>query len=128
MVSSVFSAVRKAFAGLFGFLDVSRRVLLNLIFLALIVAVVWSLTHRGPKPLMDKTALVLGLPGPIVEQRSGSLRETALAQARGEEQDKTQLRDIVTVLDAAAKDPKITQVVLALDEFSGAGLSATWNW
>ena len=123
MASSVFSAVRKSFAWLFAFLDASRRVLLNLIFLALIVALVWSLTHRGPKPLMDKTALVLGLPGPIVEQRSSSLRESALAQARGEEQEKTQLRDIITVLDAAAKDPKITQVVLALDEFSDAGLS-----
>ena len=123
MSSSIFGAVRKSFGWLFGFLDASRRVLLNLIFLALIVAVVWSLTHRGPKPLMDKTALVLGLAGPIVEQRSGSLRETALAQARGEEQDKTQLRDILTVLDAAAKDPKITQGVLVLAEFSGAGLS-----
>ena len=123
MSSSIVGAVRKGFGGLFVFLDASRRVLLNLIFLALIVAVVWSLTHRGPPALMDKTALVLGLSGPIVEQRSGSLRETALAQARGEEQDKTQLRDILAVLDAAAKDPKITQVVLALDEFSGAGLS-----
>ena len=123
MSTSVFGAVRKAFGWLFGFLDASRRVLLNLIFLALIAALVWSLTHRGPLALSDKTALVLGLAGPIVEQRSGSLRESALAQARGEEQDKTQLRDIITVLEAAAKDPKITQVVLALDDFSGAGLS-----
>ena len=124
MSTSIVSAVRTGFGWLSGFLEASRRVLLNLIFLALIVAVVWSLTHRGPPALMDKTALVLGLSGSIVEQRSGSLRETALAQARGEEQDKTQLRDILTVLDAAAKDPKITQVVLALDEFSGAGLSS----
>ncbi len=124
MSNRVVSAVRKGFGWFFGFLDASRRVLLNLLFLAVIAAVVWSLMQRGPKPLMDKTALVLGLAGPIVEQRSGSLRETALAQARGEEQDKTQLRDILTVLDAAAKDPKITQVVLALDEFSGAGLSS----
>ena len=128
MATSIFSSVRKGlgwfFSGLFGFLDASRRVLLNLIFLAIIVAVVWSVTHRGPKPLLDKTALVMGLAGPIVEQRSGSLRETALAQAQGQEQDKTQLRDILSVLDAAAKDPKITQLVLVLDEFSSAGLSS----
>ena len=61
MSTSIVGAVRKAFGWLFGFLDASRRVLLNLIFLGVIVAVVWSLTHRGPPALMDKTALVLGL-------------------------------------------------------------------
>ena len=99
MATSNFSSVRNAFGWFFGFLDTSRRVLLNLFFLALIVSVVWSLTHRGPKPLLDKTALVMALAGPIVEQRSGSLRETALAQAQGQEQEKTQLRDILSVLD-----------------------------
>ncbi len=35
-----------------------------------------------------------------------------------------QLRDIITVLDAAAKDPKIERVLLQLDQFPGAGLSS----
>ena len=121
--SAPVSFARSFFSGFWRLLDASRRVLLNLIFLLLIVALVWALTNVGPKPLGDKTALVLALAGPIVEQRSGNLRDTALAQARGEVQERTQLRDVLSVLDAAAKDPKITQVVLVLDDFRGAGLS-----
>ena len=121
--SAPVSFARSFFSGFWRLLDASRRVLLNLIFLLLIVALVWALTNVGPKPLGDKTALVLALAGPIVEQRSGNLRDTALAQARGEVQERTQLRDVLSVLEAAAKDPKITQVVLVLDDFRGAGLS-----
>ncbi len=34
-----------------------------------------------------------------------------------------QLRDVLDVLDAAAKDPQITQALLVLDDFQGAGLA-----
>ncbi len=123
MSASPLTLVRNFFVGAWRFLDASRRALINLIFLMIVVALVWALVGSGAKPLGDKTALVLSLAGPIVEQRSGSLRDTTLAQARGDVQEKTQLRDVLSVLDAAAKDPKISHVVLLLDDFQGAGLS-----
>ena len=66
------------------------------------------LRQGGPSPLADKTALVLDLDGTIGEQKSGNLRSTALEQLSGEAVRKVQLRDVLNVLDAAAKDPKIS--------------------
>ena len=123
MSASPLTLARNFFVGAWRLLDASRRALMNLLFLLILLAIVWALVGTGAKPLGDKTALVLSLAGPIVEQRSGSLRDTTLAQARGDAQDKTQLRDVLSVLDAAAKDPKISHVVLVLDDFQGAGLS-----
>jgi protease IV len=104
-------------------LDGTRRLLLNLLFLALIAALVWAIATRAPAPLKDKTVLVLQLRGPVVEQFSGSWRDTALGRVRGQAAQQVQLRDVLDVLDAAAKDPQITQALLMLDDFQGAGLA-----
>jgi protease-4 len=103
--------------------DGTRRLLLNLLFLALIGALVWAFATRGPVALQDKTVLVLNLRGPVVEQYSGSWRDTALGRARGDQPRQVQLRDVLNVLEAAAKDPQITQLLLVLDDFQGAGLA-----
>ena len=86
--------------------------------------VVLALARSGPQPLADKTALVLALDGSIAEQRAGNLRSTALDQLRGETTpQKMQLRDILAVLDTAAKDEKIVSAVLILDELDATGLA-----
>ena len=114
--------LRRTFGGFWRLLDGTRRLLLNLLFLALIVALAWAWVHRGAAPLQDKTVLVLNLRGPVVEQRSGSWRDSAIGRVRGQAEQQVQLRDVLNVLDAAAKDPKITQALLVLDDFRGAGL------
>jgi protease-4 len=111
------------FRRLWRLVDGARRLLLNLLFLALIGALVWAFATRGPADLQDKTVLVLNLRGPVVEQYSGSWRDTALGRARGDQPRQVQLRDVLNVLDAAAKDPQITQALLVLDDFKGAGLA-----
>jgi protease-4 len=112
------------FGKFWGLLDASRRLVLNLLFLAVLVALVVALFKSGGPSLSDKTALVLNLQGVIVEQHTDDLRATALAQARGQDSKRTtQLRDVLTVLEAAAKDSHIERVVLVLDEFQGAGLA-----
>jgi protease IV len=104
-------------------LDVTRRTLLNLILLVIIGGVVWLLLRPGPAALQDKTALVLALKGPVVEQKVAlSPRERLLGAGQGGSSEQTQLRDVVAVLDAAAKDPKVTHALLMLDDFEGAGL------
>ena len=65
--------------------------------------------------------LVLNLRGPLVEQFSGRWRDAALDRVRGEQAQQVQLRDVLAVLDAAAKDARITQLLLVLDDFRGAG-------
>jgi protease-4 len=114
---------RRFFGSAWRFIDASRRVVLNLIFLAVVVLVVFALIKSGPPALAEKTALVLNLDGPIGEQKSGNLRSTALEQVRGEGAQKMQLRDIVAVLDTAATDAKISSVVLILDDLQPTGFS-----
>ena len=115
-------ALQRAAIGLWRFLDGTRRVLLNLLLLVLVVGLLaWAL-RPGPPALKDKTALVLALAGPLVEQGGDSPRGRLLGRLRGQDSGAVQLRDLLAVLDAAAADPKITHAVLQLDDFAGAGL------
>lgn len=118
------SLLRRWFGRFWWALDASRRVVFNLIFLLLVLVLLFAAFSSSHVKLDSKTALVLNLQGPLVEQRAIGLRERINNQAQGKEVQQTQLRDVLAVLDAAAKDSKIERVVLALDDFSGAGLPA----
>ncbi|MFZ6770327.1 signal peptide peptidase SppA [Undibacterium sp. Di26W] len=115
--------IGKGFKYAWSALDFSRRVILNLILLIILIMLVIGLFGGGPKKIEDKTALLLDLKGTLVEQNSGNARDTLLAEARGDVRRTTQLRDILWVLDQAAKDPQISSVVLLLDDMNGTGLT-----
>jgi len=122
MFPARFAPVARWLAKFWSMVDSTRRVVLNLLFLAVVIALVIAVAKRGPPALEEETALVLDLKGTIVEQHAAGLRARALAQATGQEARNTQLRDVLAVLDAAANDPKIARVVLMLDDLQGAGL------
>ena len=115
--------VRRFFRALWRFIDASRRVVLNLVFLVILVAIAVALIKTGPAPIADKTALVLRLDGTISEQKTGTLRSSALDQVRGEAVQKILLRDVLAALDSAAADPKISSLVVILDEMRPTGFS-----
>ncbi len=118
------SQLRRGLGGVWRFVDAARRTLLNLLFLLLIALLLFALFKRDAPGLQDNTALVLDLKGPLVEEQSGGVRDNALARLRGDPMQSTRLRDVQSVLDAAASDPRITRVVLLLDDFQGAGLAS----
>ena len=118
----LFQFIRSGFCFLWRMLDGGRRILFNLIFLGLIIAVAVAIFGGSVPKMEEKTALILDLHGNLVEQQSVSVRETVMAQAQGDKRESTQLRDILAVLDAAATDPKISSVVLLLDDMQSAGL------
>ncbi len=121
-MASTESAPRRFFGFIWRFIDGTRRVILNLIFLLIVVVLIIGFTSGG-KRMDDKTTLVLDLKGSLVEQATGNVRETVASQLQGDEvKEDVQLRDILLVLDAAAKDPKINGIVLLMDDFEGAGL------
>jgi len=122
MSSNIVSGIGRALRGLWWLLDASRRALLNLLLLALLIGGLWLAIKSGPPRIEPDTALVLDIAGPVVEQRSGGLRESALGQLRGGERGGTRLRDVVAVLDAAAKDEHVKHALLMLDDMAGAGL------
>ena len=119
-----FTAVRRGFGMFWRALDATRRTILNLIFLVIIVVLLIAIFSGGAKPLSDKTALVLELKGELVEQSSASVQETLMSGiGAGETRHTIQLRDLLTVLDNAAKDSHISTVVLFLDEFDVSGMA-----
>jgi protease-4 len=123
MANSNPGLLRRIFGGFWRAVDATRRVVLNLLFLLVIVLlgiVLFTGTHLR---LSDNTALVMFLKGDLVEQYSGSAREAALASALGGVEREIQVRDLVAVLDAAAKDPKIVRAVLILDDLGSAGMA-----
>jgi protease-4 len=102
-------------------LDAVRRAILNLLFLLIIILLAIAI-FSGGKRIDDKTALILDLKGTLVEQQSGNVREQLVSEAQGDTKENVQLRDVLQVLDAAAKDSKISSIVLLLDDFQGAGM------
>ncbi|KQV50477.1 signal peptide peptidase SppA [Pelomonas sp. Root1217] len=123
-MKSFFSTLGWLFSKAWWLLDGTRRALMNLFVLLLLVIFVTAVATRGPKPLADKTTLVLKLDGSLVEQFSGSPREQLAAQARGQSvPHQTRLRDVLAALDQAAKDDKISALLLDVEELQGAGLA-----
>ncbi len=122
MSKSPFSWLRRGFAWFWSALDTGRRTVLNLLFLLVLVALAIALFAGGPKSPGPKTALVLNLKGHLVEQASGNARDALMNSVSGADSRKTlQLRDVLSVLEAAAKDPDITSAVLLTDEMDGGG-------
>ena len=121
-MGSFFSMLGRGLRGAWWTLDITRRTLMNLILLLILVVLAWALLRGGPPALQPKTALVLDLQGSITEQRAGSNRSSALKRLQGDEDEQTRLRDVLAVLDAAAKDPDITQALLLTDDLGSAGL------
>jgi len=119
------SGLRRFFSGIWTVLDTTRSIVFNLVFLVLVVMVVSAFFTGSGLKLEEKTALVLNLKGPLVEQRTGGPRDRLLSEVRGGAGEQTQLRDVLAVLDAAAKDARIASAVLILDDFGGGGLASS---
>ena len=115
--------IRRVFRLFWNLLDFSRRLVLNLLFLAVLAFVVVAWLYGEKPAVADNTVLVVDIKGPIVEQYTGAASEAVLVQTLLERERETQLRDILTALDAAAKDARIPRVLLLLDDFEGAGLA-----
>jgi protease-4 len=119
-----FSAVRRGLGMFWRALDATRRTVLNLLFLVIVIVLLFMIFGGGAKPLADKTALVLELKGDMVEQSSSTVRDTLMSSVgAGETRHTIQLRDVLTVLDSAAHDSNISTVVLLLDEFNVSGMA-----
>lgn len=122
MAFSPFRAIGQGIKWIWNAVDVSRRFFINLIFLLIVLFLVIGLFSSNKIKVDEKTALILNFKGDLVEQHAGSASDAFLAEVQGENKRSTQLRDILTVLDTASKDPKINNAVLLLDGMQNAGL------
>jgi protease-4 len=119
-----FSSLRRGIGALWRGLDATRRFVLNVIFLVILIAFFWALFGGGLKPLAPKTALVLDLKGELVEERAGSVRDSVVAGLSGNGRRLVRLPDVLKALDGAAKDSNVSEVLVLLDELDGGGLAS----
>ncbi len=97
-----------------------RMGVFNVLFL-LVLALFIGAMLRGSETLIiePETTLILNPRGVVVEEYSGTPVERALNEALGEEPLETRLRDLVAALEQAARDDRITQVLLSTEQLSG---------
>jgi protease IV len=105
---------------------ISMLVFFGFIFLMAIIAGAGAggAGKPGGGPLVEKTALIMNMEGNLVEQYSSDPLQRALDKATKSGQKEFQLRDILSTLEAAKKDPKIQRLVLNTDGMSVSGFAA----
>ena len=122
----IFKGIGKLFGWIGKGINILRQVITNLLFFVVIGAwlFIFNESSKGPE-LPEKAALVLDISGPIVERQTpvnayNELVKGALGQPPAQE---TVLFDVVDTIRAAAKDDRITGLVLNLKEMQETSLT-----
>lgn len=111
--------------GLWGSLDMLRRIVVNLVFIILLVLLFKAVFVTDKQILIDAdTALVVMPVGRIVEQYSGDPLDRALSQAMDREQPESRLRDILQAIRKAKDDDRIVRLVLNPEYIWSIGLAS----
>lgn len=126
-MKTIFKFVSSFFKGIWKVITFIRRALVNMIFLLTLGAIyfVYTSADAPKKSVPEKSALVLNLSGPIVEQSSyinpmDSVTGSILGQDMPHE---NLLFDIVDTIRHAQEDPKIGGIVLALRDMAPTNLT-----
>lgn len=114
--------VMRFLRGIWNSINFTRRLVFNLVFL-FIVAIVLVAMFSGGNKLQDRNVLVLAPQGQVVEQFSADPMSRAMAQAMGQPQPETQLRDLVRAIEAASTDARIERMVIRPDQMTGIGFA-----
>ena len=101
-----------------------RLVIINLVFFGLLFMLLLMLTAGVDRTVQDDSVLVIKPQGQLVEQYSIDPLQRALAGLAGDEPKQVQVRDLVGAIDAAAKDKRISRILLLPDELQGGGFAA----
>jgi protease-4 len=110
-------------------INVVRLLIINLVFFGVLFVLLLLLTagvagSRMQRALQSDSVLVIKPQGQLVEQYSIEPLQRALAGLSGEEPRQVQLRDLIGAIDAAAKDKRISRILLLPDELQGGGFAA----
>jgi protease-4 len=121
------SFTKSLFVGIWNGLNFGRRLLLNILFLIIIIAIVVGISKSGSEiPKVAKSsALVLNLKGNLVIQKTWvDPAEVFISQVTGQGQENPEilLRDLTNAIENAAKDKRIKAIILELDRFGGGGM------
>ena len=121
--------IRTFFQFIWNAVNFTNHLVFNLIMLVILISILAvisaGMSAKSFTPLRDNTALVLDLEGVLVEQRTVDSISTALAEAQGGGEREILLRDVLSIIKAAKKDPHITHLVLNTDGYNAPGMAST---
>jgi len=110
--------------GIWHFVNGSRKVFLNLLFVLFIYFIYIALQPQELSRLKPDSTLVVRPYGKIVEQYTTTPLDRAFQEATGQEQSETRLRDMLEAIHRAAADSDISQLVIDPNYMWGIGLAA----
>ena len=110
--------------GTWQFINGSRKVFLNLLFLFFIYLVYIALQPPETFRLKPDSTLVIRPYCNVVEQYTTTPLDRALQEAAGQDRTETRLRDMLEAIHRAAGDSDITQLVIDPNYLWGIGLAS----
>lgn len=115
--------MRNVFRGIWRGLNLSRIIILNLVFFFFFFLFLAGLFSAETPSVPDGAALLVAPQGELVDELAGLPVERAIDHAMGQGKPQTLLRDLVFAIRAAADDERITALVLDLSGLEGSGLT-----
>ncbi|MBY5920354.1 signal peptide peptidase SppA [Ferrimonas balearica] len=113
------SLIKRLFRFVASFLNTTRKVIVNLVFFAVLAIVIVALSGDELEPVPDGGALVLRLDGILVEQKR-PLDPMELITGQGNDRPKEILMsDLLLAINEAANDDRISGIVLKPGKMSG---------
>ena len=113
----------RIFKGIWGAIDATRKVAVNLLFLVIVVVLLTVVFSSDEPEIADATSLVIAPQGQLVEQLSAKGIEQMIDEARGTATPETLLKDVIDTIEAAKEDDRVKVLVLDLSGFGGARLT-----
>jgi protease-4 len=114
--------IRRFFRLMAGLLS-AIRVLVNLVFVLILVAVIMSFVQKDVQPLPEQAALKIAPGGFLVEQKTYVDPLTQILEQSSPADAETLTHDLIEAIDRAAQDERITSLVMELDFLIGGGIS-----
>ncbi|GAB3780198.1 signal peptide peptidase SppA [Dyella agri] len=110
-------------------INVVRLLIINAVFFFFLLIVLLFVVgviagSRDEHTVADGSVLVLQPEGQLVEQYSVGALQRTLAKLSGDKAQQVQLRDLVDAIDGAAKDKRISRILLLPDELHAGGFAA----
>lgn len=110
-------------------INLLRLIIINLVFFAVLALIVLLITAgivgtRAGRIVQDGSVLVLQPQGALVEQYSIDPLQRVMRGFSGDGPRQIQLRDLVASIDRAARDSRISRILLMPDELQAGGFAA----
>ncbi len=121
----LFRSIKWFFRSLWRIINFTRLLLINLIFIAIILAIVIGLREEKPETTIQEGALVLDLAGKLVEQPSTPNPADQLMEKWLSDKDKPReiaVGDVVYAIQQAKQDPRVKGIVLKTADLETASI------